>query len=63
MDRIHDLTKIDKWFLHKLDNIVQTRKEIQAAGALDKVPAATIKVAKQQGFSDPQIAQLVGRCA
>ena len=63
VDRIHDLTKIDKWFLHKLDNIVQTRKEIQAAGALDKVPTATIKVAKQQGFSDPQIAQLVGRCA
>ncbi|KAF8520823.1 carbamoyl-phosphate synthase [Gautieria morchelliformis] len=59
VDRIHDLTKIDKWFLYKIDNIVQTHRALQAAASLEAVSDDLIKTAKRQGFSDGQIAALV----
>jgi len=62
VDQVHDLTKIDKWFLHKLANIVDTRRKLKAIGSLAAVPQDLLKLAKQQGFSDLQIAQLVNRC-
>ncbi|EIW80636.1 carbamoyl-phosphate synthase [Coniophora puteana RWD-64-598 SS2] len=59
VDRVHELTKIDKWFLYKIDNIVQTRKALQVAGTLDAVAPELMRTAKKQGFSDAQIADLV----
>lgn len=67
IDEIHDLTKIDRWFLHKLHNIINT------AESLEKYSPKTIdfnkesnpefdtllKLAKQQGFSDFQVARAV----
>jgi carbamoyl-phosphate synthase large subunit len=67
IDAIHDLTKIDKWFLHKLHNILETAEAIEALTAeeVDITKEANprfdalMKVAKQQGFSDFQLARAI----
>ncbi|CAK5282417.1 unnamed protein product [Mycena citricolor] len=59
VDQVHDLTKIDKWFLYKIDNIVQTHHQLKAAGAIEKIDHELMKQAKRMGFSDAQIADLV----
>ncbi len=59
VDRIHELTKIDKWFLHKLHNIVETAKEMEQYDDVEKLPEQLIRQAKSQGFSDFQIARSV----
>ena len=67
VDQIHDLTKIDKWFLHKLYNILTTAEEIEALPLqdVDLSKAENInfdkllRIAKKQGFSDFQIARAV----
>ncbi|KAL1745025.1 hypothetical protein HDZ31DRAFT_63512 [Schizophyllum fasciatum] len=59
VDKVHDLTKIDKWYLYKIDNIVQTHRQLKALGSVDKIDADLMKHAKKMGFSDSQIADLV----
>ena len=59
VDRIHDLSKIDKWFLWKLKNIVDTTKELEAIGSLFGLKKELLHKAKKQGFSDTQIAKAV----
>lgn len=59
VDQIHDLTKIDKWFLDKLRKIMDTAEELEAFDALQAVPANLIRRAKVQGFSDFQIGRAV----
>ena len=60
IDQIHDLTKIDKWFLQKLQNILNTYKELQQKGAIQNVDAELMRRAKVQGFTDFQISRAVG---
>nr|QID54887.1 carbamoyl-phosphate synthate large chain [Blattabacterium sp. (Cryptocercus hirtus)] len=55
---IHDLTKIDPWFLYQLDNIFQTKKEISSYDDWRDIPDELFRKAKQEGFSDMQIANL-----
>ncbi len=59
VDRIHDLTKIDKWFLYKLRNILDTSEELEGFNDLEAVPEMLLRIAKEQGFSDFQIARSV----
>ncbi|KAJ3749432.1 hypothetical protein DFH05DRAFT_1413669 [Lentinula detonsa] len=59
VDQLHDLTKIDKWFLYKVDNIVQTHHNLRAAETLENVDAELMTRAKRMGFADAQIADLV----
>lgn len=59
VDQIHDLTKIDKWFLYKLQNLIVTAKEIESYNSIAELPKDLLKVAKCQGFSDFQIARAV----
>ena len=59
VDRIHYLTKIDKWFLYRLQNIMQTADELEKYDTLETLPADLLRQAKQQGFSDFQIARSV----
>ncbi len=59
VERIHELTKIDRWFLFKLQNIMNTAEELNHFDSLDAVPAALIRQAKEQGFSDFQVAREV----
>ena len=60
IDRLHELTKIDRWFLEKLQNIVKTDNELKAAGTLQNIDEDLMRKAKIQGFSDFQIAKAVG---
>ena len=60
IDQIHDLTKIDKWFLQKLMSIMNTSKELHAVGSLDKLDATLLRRAKVQGFSDFQVGRAIG---
>lgn len=59
VDRIHDLTKIDRWFLHRLHNIYATGKELACYSSLSELPAGLLRTAKQQGFSDFQISRAI----
>ena len=59
-DLIHSLTKIDKWFLYKLQYIMETSKELHTYNAPQSVPSALLHKAKRQGFSDFQIARAIG---
>ncbi|KAG0633326.1 hypothetical protein HOY80DRAFT_1064212 [Tuber brumale] len=59
VDRVHDLTKIDKWFLHKLQNIVDKNKELVEVGSLFGITRDIMSSAKKMGFSDKQIAGCV----
>ena len=60
VDKVHQLTKIDKWFLHKLQNLVDCNRELQAAGSLNGLKKDLVLRAKRMGFSDKQIAMAVG---
>ncbi len=60
VDQIHDLTKIDKWFLQKLQNILNTYVELQEKGAIQNVDVELMRRAKIQGFTDFQISRAVG---
>ncbi|MBM6961781.1 carbamoyl-phosphate synthase (glutamine-hydrolyzing) large subunit [Bacteroides caecigallinarum] len=64
VDQIHDLTKIDKWFLDKLQNIMQTSKELHEWGnnhtQLSQLPNELLYKAKRQGYSDFQVARAIG---
>jgi carbamoyl-phosphate synthase large subunit len=59
VDKVHDLTKIDKWFLYKLKNIVDCTKEMQEIGSLFGLKKELLTKAKKMGFSDKQIATAV----
>ncbi|KAL8388411.1 hypothetical protein RB595_009264 [Gaeumannomyces hyphopodioides] len=56
VDKVHELTKIDRWFLHKLQNIADLAREIESAPSLQSLRKDKVLRAKQLGFSDQQIA-------
>lgn len=63
VDQVHELTKIDRWFLEKLMNIMDTSRELHsfmADGELPMIPVDLLRKAKVQGFSDFQIARALG---
>ena len=64
VDQVHELTKIDKWFLEKLMNIMNTSKELEQWSKNHKqiadLPFELLKKAKVQGISDFQIARAIG---
>lgn len=59
VERIHELTKIDKWFLYRLQNIVNTEGELELNDSLEALSPELLRQAKQQGFSDFQVARAV----
>lgn len=60
IDQIHDLTKIDRWFLQKLYNIHKTDQELHACTSINVLDNELMRKAKIQGFTDFQIARAVG---
>ncbi len=58
IDKIHQLTKITKWFLYKMKNIVDLENYIEGM-KLDGIDFELMKQLKQSGFSDLQIAQII----
>lgn len=60
IDKVHELTKIDKWFLQKLYNIYSTNEELKKCQNINVVGNELLRRAKLQGFSDFQIARALG---
>jgi carbamoyl-phosphate synthase large subunit len=56
---IQQLTLIDRWFLHQINDIVNLEKQLQEHD-LHSIPDALLREAKQMGFSDKQLAYLFG---
>jgi carbamoyl-phosphate synthase large subunit len=59
VDRIYELTKIDKWFLYKLKNIISIKDELCEYTSIESMPQELLQHAKINGFSDFQIARHV----
>ncbi len=59
VDSIHELTKIDKWFLYRLKGIIDTSEALAKYDTVEKVPDALLLKAKKQGFSDFQVARAI----
>ncbi|MDO5587773.1 MAG: carbamoyl-phosphate synthase (glutamine-hydrolyzing) large subunit [Bacteroidales bacterium] len=59
IDRLFELTKIDKWFLQRLKNIVDYKQKLCGYNSLEEIPADVMRQAKILGFSDFQIARFV----
>lgn len=59
VDDICRLTKIDKWFLDKLYNIIVVAREIEKLNTKEELTPTLLKLAKQLGFSDFQIGRLI----
>lgn len=60
IDQIHELTKIDRWFLQKLYKIHETDRELHACTSINVLDNELLRKAKVQGFTDFQIARAVG---
>ncbi len=59
VDSIHELTKIDKWFLYRLKGIIDTSEALAKYDTVEKVPDELLLKAKKQGFSDFQVARAI----
>ncbi len=59
IDEIYEKTKIDRWFLYRLKNIHNIKNELEKTSDLNNLSIQLLKLAKQAGFSDFQIARLV----
>ena len=60
IERVHELTKIDCWFLQRLQNIHHTDLELKKHQELAQIPEELLRKAKRQGFTDFQIARAIG---
>jgi carbamoyl-phosphate synthase large subunit len=59
MKTISKLTKIDKWFLDQIEDLINLEKELEQH-KLDTIPASLMRTAKEKGYADRQIAHLIG---
>ena len=59
IERLHELTKIDPWFLGKLKNIVDYKNVLATYNTIEDLPEDVLRQAKVLGFSDFQIARFV----
>ena len=59
VDQIYDLTRIDRWFLDNLLEIVETENTIRACGSLMQISPDLLRTSKRFGFSDRQLSQML----
>ncbi|MEI6680641.1 MAG: carbamoyl-phosphate synthase (glutamine-hydrolyzing) large subunit, partial [Mariniphaga sp.] len=59
VDKIWEITRIDKWFLQKLHNIFELRNRLTGYNSIEELPLEMLLLAKKQGYSDFQLARLV----
>ena len=60
IDQIHELTKIDKWFLYKLKHIIDIDEALKRCKSVNVLDKDLLRTAKVHGFTDFQIARAVG---
>lgn len=61
VERVHELTKIDSWFLHKCMNLVKMYRKLEAVESLESLDKKLLQDAKKLGFSDKQIALSINK--
>jgi carbamoyl-phosphate synthase large subunit len=59
IERIYELTKIDRWFLYKLRNIISIKDRLEKFNTLEEIPVDLLSLSKIYGFSDFQVARHV----
>jgi carbamoyl-phosphate synthase large subunit len=59
---IREITQIDRWFLYQIQDIISIENEIKKIKHLEKLPDELLSQAKQMGFSDDQLAELIKDC-
>ncbi len=65
LDEVHNITKIDKWFLVQIEEIIKIELDLdklyaeKGEQALAAIDAATLRILKQKGFSDRRLAKLL----
>nr|XP_040572365.1 CAD protein-like [Lepeophtheirus salmonis] len=59
IEKLHELTKIDSWFLNKMKNIIDFHIHLEKAKDIDNLKLKDLLHAKKLGFSDKQIANLL----
>ncbi|EFZ36037.1 carbamoyl-phosphate synthase, large subunit [Hoylesella oralis ATCC 33269] len=57
IDQIHELTKIDRWFLQKLKHIIDIDEDLKRCTSINSVDKDLLRIAKIYGFTDFQIAR------
>ena len=60
VEDVHKLSRIDPWFLQQIAEIVELERELSAAAPVATIGEELLRVAKRAGFSDPQLAHLLG---
>ena len=60
VDQIHDLTKIDRWFLYKLKHIIEIDQQLKKCTSINVLDKELLRDAKIYGFTDFQVARAVG---
>jgi carbamoyl-phosphate synthase large subunit len=60
VEEVHELTAIDRWFLDQLQQIVEIESLIRTVGTLAAIDDGLLRHAKQAGFSDRQLAVMLG---
>ncbi|CEP63861.1 carbamoyl-phosphate synthase (glutamine-hydrolyzing) CPA2 LALA0_S09e04148g [Lachancea lanzarotensis] len=61
VEKVHELSKVDAWFLHKCMNMVEMYKELDAVNSLEALDKELLTRAKKMGFSDKQIALSINK--
>lgn len=59
VEKIYELSSVDKWFLHKLKNIVEIEKKLEKK-KFEEITQKEMRKAKENGFSDKQLAKIFG---
>ena len=57
-ERIHELTRIDPWFLDQFAQLVEFEDELLSVNSVEEMPVELMRRAKELGYSDPQLAYL-----
>jgi carbamoyl-phosphate synthase large subunit len=60
LEEIHELSRIDPWFLAEIEDLIQEESQVRAEG-FDGLSAARLRTLKRKGFSDARLAHLTGR--
>ncbi|MDR0452441.1 MAG: carbamoyl-phosphate synthase large subunit, partial [Treponema sp.] len=60
VEKIHRLTRIDKWFLHKMANVLEVERSLLAIAGSNTVGRELLAGAKRAGFSDERIGRFIG---
>lgn len=60
IEQVHELTRIDPWFLAQMKQLVDFEAKLAAAGSLEQAPLELLRQAKQWGYSDVQLGMVFG---